>query len=144
MLIETESAMPAPADAVYAAVADLRGRPAWLTEMSDVDAPAGRPEAGTRFTATSSLLMHSFHGASDVREADGVSRFSEEVHLGARFHSTWTIEPTASGSVLRHRIELDLPTGPLGWIARIALGWRLRQMSRRSLRLLAKQISPAS
>jgi hypothetical protein len=144
MLIESQSAMPASADDVYAAVADLRQRPTWLTEMSEVDAPPGPAQAGTRFTATSSLLLHSFHGASDVREADGVSRLTEEVHLGARFQSTWTIVPTPTGSVLRHRIELDLPTGPLGWIARIALGWRLRQMSRRSLRLLARRLSSAS
>ena len=132
--------MPAEADVVYAAVADLRQRPHWLTEMSDVDAPATPAEPGTRFTATSSLLLHSFHGASDVREADGVSRLSEEVHLGARFRSTWTVEPSPGGSVLRHRIELDLPTGPLGWLARIVLGWRLRRMSRRSLHLLAGRL----
>lgn len=134
--------MPASADVVYAAVADLRDRPRWLTEMSDVDAPGTPAQAGTRFTATSSLLMHSFHGASDVQEADGASRLSEEVHLGARFRSTWTVEPSPTGSILRHRIELDLPTGPLGWIARVLLGWRLRRMSRHSLRLLAAQLRP--
>src|SRR5258705_1337375 len=107
MLIETEAPMPASADVVYAAVADLRERPQWLTEMSAVDAPAGPAQTGTRFTATSSLLLHSFHGASDVREADGTSRLREEVHLGARFLSTWTVEAAPTGSVLRHRIELD-------------------------------------
>jgi hypothetical protein len=142
MRIETSATMPAPADAVYAAVADLRGRPRWLTEMSDVDAPPSPATAGTHFTARSSLLLHSFHGASAVEEADGRSRFREEVHLGARFKSEWTIEPAAAGAVvLRHTIDLDLPSGPLGWLARVMLGRRLRQMSRRSQALLAEQLS---
>jgi hypothetical protein len=141
VLIETESTIPAAPERVYRAVADARDRPQWLTEMSDVDAPEGPVQPGTRFTATSSLLLHSFHGASEVHEADGISRVSEEVHLGARFHSTWTIVPSPTGSVLRHRIELDLPTGPLGWLARVVLGRRLRRMSQRSLGLLATQLS---
>jgi hypothetical protein len=138
VLIETESTMPASPDVVYSAVADLRDRPRWLTEMSDVVAKVNPAQAGTRFTATSSLLLHRFHGASDVQVADGSRTVVEEVHLGARFLSKWTVDPAATGTVLRHSIELDLPTGPLGWAARLILGWRLRRMSRRSLRLLAE------
>ena len=141
MRIESESRIAAPTDAVYAAVTDLRRRPTWLHEMSEVDAPDGPASPGTRFTATSSLLLHRFHGASHVDEANGASRVSEEVHLGARFRSTWTIEPSPTGSVLRHQIDLDLPTGPLGWAARLILGRRLRRMSRRSLGLLAAELS---
>jgi hypothetical protein len=136
--------MPAPADAVYAAVTDLRARPRWLTEMSDVEAPPGPVEPGTRFSANSALLLHTFHGVSEVQAADGGTSLVEEVHIGARFHSTWTIEPTATGSVLRHRIDVDLPTGPLGWLARAVLGWRLRRMTRHSLAVLADRLSRAA
>ena len=136
--------MSAPPAAVYDAVADLRHRPAWLTEMSDVDAPSGPARAGTRFTATSSILMHRFHGTSCVEVADGTTHLTEEVHIGARFRSTWTVEPAGDGATLRHTIELDLPTGPLGWLLRGVLGWRLRRMSNRSLRLLAARLSRAS
>src|SRR5690349_10244804 len=132
MRIETTATMASAPDAVYAAIADLQGRPRWLTEMSDVDAPATPAGAGTHFTANSSLLLHRFHGASHVEVADANRRFVEEVHLGARFVSEWTVEPHEEGTVLRHRIDLDLPAGPLGWVARTLLGWRLRRMSRHS------------
>jgi hypothetical protein len=144
MRIESAATTTVPAKTLYATIADLRHRPQWLHEMSDVDAPAGPIHAGTRFTANSSLLLHTFHGVSDVKHADGDGTLVEEVHLGARFVSTWSVEPTATGSVVRHRIDLDLPTGPLGWAARLVLGWRLRRMSRRSLKLLSEVVSQSS
>lgn len=144
MLIASEATIAAPPDAVYAVVADLRGRPRWLTEMADVDAPNGPAGVGTRFTATSSLLLHQFRGVSEVVAADGATRISEDVHLGARFRSTWWIESAPAGARLRHHIELDLPRGPLRLIVGPLLAWRLRRMSRRSLRLLGETLSRAS
>jgi polyketide cyclase/dehydrase/lipid transport protein len=144
VLIESDAVIPAPPADVYAAVADLAGRPTWLTEMSDVDAPPGPATPGTRFTASSALLMHRFHGVSEICDADGVSMLSEDVHLGARFHSTWWVESTDTGAVLRHRIDLDLPRGPLRVVIGPLLAWRLRRMSRRSLRILAARLSQAS
>lgn len=140
MLIESSAAMAASPDEVYAAVTDIDTRPLWLREISDVE-PA--PD-GPRFNATSSLLLHRFHGASQVTHSDAPRQLVEDVHLGARFRSTWTVTPSATGSALTHRIELELPAGPLGWVARMLLGWRLRQMSRKSLRLLAVRLSSAS
>jgi hypothetical protein len=144
VLIASEATIAAPPDIVYAAVADLRARPRWLTEMADVDAPEGSAVPGTRFTATSSLLLHQFHGVSDVTDADGSRRLSEDVHLGARFRSTWWIDATEGGASLRHHIELELPRGPLRVVIGPLLAWRLRRMSRRSLRLLSGELSRAS
>jgi hypothetical protein len=120
--------------AVYAVLADLSSRPAWLAELRRVDAPPGPAAVGTRFTGESSLLFHDFAGVSEVVTAEPGRELAEEVLLGARMVSRWTLENDgATRTRVTHVIEIDFPTGPLGRLERWVLRRRLAQLQRRSL-----------
>ena len=125
--------------AVYAVLADLSSRPTWLAELRRVDAPPGPAEVGTRFTGESSLLFHDFAGASEVVTAEPGRELAEEVLLGARMVSRWTLEHDGPSTTrVTHVIEIDFPTGPLGRLERWVLRRRLAQLQRRSLAALAE------
>ena len=123
--------------AVYAVLADVAARPTWLPELLRVDAPPGPGALGTRFTGETALLGHRFIGASEVVGAEAGRMLAEEVYLGARMRSTWTLEPAPEGTRVVHRIEIDFPAGPFGRVERWVLRRRLKRLQRRSLAALA-------
>ena len=124
--------------AVYAVLADLASRPAWLAELRRVNAPPGPATVGTRFTGESSLLFHDFAGVSEVVVATPGRQLEEHVLLGARMVSRWTLDHDGPSTTrVTHVIEIDFPTGPLGRVERWVLRRRLAQLQRRSLAALA-------
>lgn len=143
MRIEAEQQVAATAEQVYARIADIGGRPRWLIELRRVDSnQIAAP--GVRFTGASRFAFHELHGASEVKVADAVAEIVEEVHIGARFVSTWTVTPNADGATVSHRLDLDLPRGPLAFVGRLLFGRSLRRMSKRGLEKLAELLSQAS
>lgn len=136
--VEGERVVEAPADRVYAVVADLPGRTAWLHELQHVDASASPATAGDRFEGESRLLFHRFAGCSEVMRAEPGVVLSERVHLGARFVSEWTFSRLDDGRTrVRHCIEVVLPGGPLRPLERWVLRRRVRSLQRRGLAGLA-------
>ena len=140
MRVERSIVVPADADAVYDAVADIKGRLQWLHELKEVDSTVPQAEEGVRFVGRSSVLRHDFLGTSEVTRAEPGKALAEEVYLGARFTSEWTFTAVDGGTRVRHCIDIDFPSGPLGALARLLLRRRLRTMQRASLAALASEL----
>ena len=140
MRVERSIVVPADAKAVYEVVADLNRRPQWLHELKEVDSAVPQAEEGLRFVGRSSVLRHDFLGTSEVTRAEPGEALAEEVYLGARFTSEWTFEPAEGGTRVRHRIDIDFPSGPLGALARLLLRRRLASMQRSSLAALQRSV----
>ena len=110
-----------------------------MTELVEVDAAPGPVGAGDRFNGRSSILFHDFIGASEVTEAEPGRCLAEEVVIGARFVSRWEVTPTATGSTVHHRIDVEFPAGPFSPLERWVLRRRLLRMQRESLANLARR-----
>ena len=110
-----------------------------MTELVEVDAAPGPVGAGDRFNGRSSILFHDFIGASLVTEAEPGRHLAEEVVIGARFVSRWEVTPTATGSTVHHRIDVEFPAGPFSPLERWVLRRRLLRMQRESLANLARR-----
>ena len=129
----------APPDEVWAVLADPSTRPAWMTELVEVDAEPGPVEVGDRFNGRSSILFHDFIGASEVTESVPGRHLAEEVVIGARFVSRWEVVPASGGSTVHHTIDVEFPAGPFSPLERWVLRRRLLRMQRKSLANLAKR-----
>ena len=166
-----EAVVEATRGQVYACIAVPSRRPAWLRELRAVEperspvGDTGHPNreasvsndlargrglvdgavvAGDRFAGRAALLGHELLGRSEVVVAEADATLVEDVVIGARFTSSWTLDEVGVGRTrVRHVVEIDFPRGPLGLAARLLLGWRLRAMQRSSLRALAEQLEPA-
>ena len=139
--VDAATDIDAPADAVWAFLADAARRPSWMTELRRVEGASGVLEVGDRFTGESSILLHDFIGASEVVEAEPGKVLAEEVVIGARFVSRWEVEPAGDGSThVRHTIDVEFPSGPFSPIERWVLRRRLLRMQRASLRNLAERL----
>ncbi len=133
----------APPEEVYAVLADIGRRPEWLTELRQVEAPAGPVEVGTRFTAQPSMLLHHLVGHSEIVRAEPGEAMAEEIHVGARFLSEWELVPSAGGRTLvRHTMTVDFPGGPFSRLERWVLRRRVAVMQKKSLDALAALLSP--
>lgn len=67
--------------------------------------------------------------------------FTEDVIVGVRMRVGYSVSPTASGSIITHRMEADLPAGVVGSVLSMFLGWRLKKMQKNLLAELAEQAS---
>lgn len=137
--LEQVSEIDAPPDQVWACIADVSGRPSWMTELTHVEAGPGTVSAGDRFTGRSSILLHDFIGKSEVTKAERGRILTEEVVIGARFVSHWEVVETPTGSSVRHEIDVEYPNGPFSRIERWVLRRRLVRMQRDTLRNLSRQ-----
>lgn len=138
--LRREKRVDASPDDVFAAIAEVRTRPSWMPELRAVDAPNGVVKTGDRFRGESRLLLHQFLGESVVVAAEGPRRLEEEVIIGARFRTSWVIEPSGNGALVTYDIRLDYPGGPLGHLERWIFRRRLLAMQRRSLDRLASRV----
>ncbi len=140
----------APADEVYARIADPHGRSAWLPELERTTGVPDRPlEPGDHFVGYASVLAHRFVGHSDVVVADhDAFHIEEQVIIGARFRTAWTVTPTdapnGGGCEVVHELDVELPEGPLGRIERWVLGRYLDRLQRKALRRLVQRSEAAN
>jgi hypothetical protein len=108
-----------------------------MTELVAVDAAPGLVTAGDRFDGRSRILAHDFLGASEVTDVQPCCHLEEQVVIGARFVSRWTLAPQADGTTqVHHTIDVDFPEGPFSALERWVLRRRLLRMQRQSLRNL--------
>ena len=137
--IEAVDEIGASPGAVWSHIADPTQRPAWMTELTRVDAAPGEVTIGDRFQGESSILFHDFIGASEVTEVEPDHHLEEEVVIGARFVSRWELEAVDGGArtAVRHTIDVEFPAGPFSPLERWVLRRRLLRMQRASLRKLA-------
>jgi len=136
--VDYASDMPGSPDEVWSVIADASTRPSWMTELRKVDATPGPVAVGDRFRGQSSILLHDFIGESTITDASAGRLLAEEVIIGARFVSRWTVTPAPSGgSNVRHTIEVEFPSGPFSRIERWALRRRLLMMQKSTMAKLA-------
>lgn len=135
------SDVPAGPAEAWTVVADPARRPEWMTELARVDAAPGLLHVGDRFTGKSSILLHDFIGASEVKVADPGRSLVEEVVIGARFTSHWALAVAAGGgTTVNHTIDIDFPAGPFSPIERWVLRRRLSRMQKVSLGKLRRML----
>jgi hypothetical protein len=116
-----------------------------MTELRKVDAAPGPVAVGDRFRGQSSILLHDFLGESTITDAEPGQLLVEEVIIGARFVSRWTVAPGLNrGSNVRHTIEVEFPAGPFSRIERWVLRRRLLQMQKSTMANLATQVDRPS
>lgn len=65
--------------------------------------------------------------------------FEEDVVVGVRMKLTYELVPSAQGVVVTHRLEAELPRGPLGRLLSVFLRRRLKRMQETSLEGLVRQ-----
>ena len=99
----------------------------------ETDAPSRPLAEGDQFEGGTSVLGHSFVGRSQVEEARAGQVLRERVMIGARVESTWTFTTDGGETRVDHRLDVELPRGPLAPIARIVLRRRLAKLQRQSL-----------
>lgn len=125
----------------WSVIADAPGRPRWLPELDEVRAPHRTLQEGDRFTAHSTVFGQRWDGASLVTEAGEGASLAEEIHLGIRLTSRWTLTAADDSTEVEHSLEVALPRGPLavplGWLLNLYLG----RLQRRSLKALARVAS---
>lgn len=119
--------------AVWDVIADAPGRPRWLDELKEVDAPSRPLAEADRFTAVSEVFNHRVDGASYVLKSEAAVELAEEIHLGVRLVSRWRIEPAGTGAVVDHTITLHLPQGPFSGLIGWVLSRYIRRLQKRSL-----------
>ena len=140
--LERDITVSATTATAYDAIADASARPSWMVELTMVDARPGAVAAGDRFEGEAEILRHRFIGRSEVEQAVPASLVQETVVIGARFTSRWEIAPAGDGVTrIAHRLEVEFPRGPFGWVARWVLRRRLRRMQQASLEQLAAKLS---
>ena len=140
--IDYASDVPASPEAVWSLIADPSSRPSWMTELRKVEAAPGPVTVGDRFTGQSSILLHDFIGESKITDAEPGHLLAEEVVIGARFVSRWTVAPAGGGgSNVRHTIEVEFPSGPFSPLERWVLRWRLMRMQKSTMAKLAQRLS---
>jgi uncharacterized protein YndB with AHSA1/START domain len=136
--VDYASDVPGSPGEVWSLIADPSSRPSWMTELRKVDATPGPVAVGDRFAGQSSILLHDFIGESKITDAEPGHLLAEEVVIGARFVSRWTVTPSSSGgSNVRHTIEVEFPSGPFSPIERWVLRRRLLRMQKSTMAKLA-------
>jgi hypothetical protein len=134
-----------PSEAPPAGVlAYLRAPATWSSWQSEIVATHG-PEVvgeGDVVNGDARLLGFDVTGHSSVLKVSP-EEFQEEVIVGVRMRVTYSVKPIASGSVITHRMEADLPAGLAGSVLSLLLGWRLKRMQKGLLRRLARQAGRA-
>ncbi len=120
-----------------AAITAPHRRSSWQPEIVAMRGPE-KLGAGDEQEGDAKMLGFRVQGKSTAVRAEQ-RVFEEDVIVGVRMRITYEIEPTPTGSRIQHRLEADLPGGPIGGLLSLLLRWRLRQMQRASLEGLARQ-----
>lgn len=116
---ELQAVVALPRAAVFAALSDLARRPALdpsILELEGSGPAAGAAAAGSVFTGRSAITGSDggFEGSVTAIEEPSLIALGLRQADGARFHETWRLTETPSGTLLRYRAELRLPGGLFG------------------------------
>ena len=111
--------------------------PRWQSEIVATTGPA-RIGEGDVVDGDARLLGFDVTGRSSTVSVSP-ERVEEDVIVGVRMRVTYSVTPAASGSMVTHRMEADLPTGIAGSLLSLLLSWRLKKMQRTLLVALSDQ-----
>ena len=108
--------------------------PEWQSEILSVEGP-DRVGEGDVVAGKAAMLGFEVDGQSHTVSASE-SEYVEEVVVGVGMRVTYAAEEIEGGTRLTHRLECELPGGPLGSILSFFLKKRFRKMERQLLKRL--------
>lgn len=123
-LVETETMIAAPPEAVWNVVMDPARLGEWVTIHRGVsDVSDGRPHVGFEMNQTIHLRGVNFHVRWELTECDAPHRALWEGRGPARSraHIEYRMKPEGGGTRFHYRNEFNPPLGPLGAAASRAL-----------------------
>lgn len=109
--------------------------PEWQSEILSVEGPATVSE-GDVVSGKAAMLGFEVDGQSHTVSATG-DEYVEDVVVGVGMRVTYSAEETGTGTRLTHRLECELPGGPLGNLLSFFLKRRFKKMERDLLERLA-------
>lgn len=109
--------------------------PGWQSEILSTEGPQ-RLSEGDVVAGKAAMLGFEVDGQSLTVEAAD-DRYVEEVVVGVGMRVAYTVAPAGSGSRVTHRLECELPGGPLGGLLSFFLKRRFVKMERELLKRLA-------
>ena len=113
--------------------------PRWQSEIVATKGPEPIDE-GAVVDGDARLLGFDVTGRSTTLSVSPET-VEEDVIVGVRMRVTYSVAPAASGSIVTHRMEADLPTGLAGSLLSLLLSWRLKKMQKTLLVALSEQAS---
>lgn len=128
-----ESAI-APSDLIER-IRDPASWPEWQSEIVSTDGPE-RVSEGDVVPGHAAMLGFEVDGQSFTVEASD-RHYVEDVVVGVGMRVSYAVEETPSGTRLTHRLECELPGGPMGSVLSFFLKRRFVKMERELLRKLA-------
>ena len=116
--------------------------PRWQSEIVSTSGP-GTVDEGDVVDGAARLLGFNVTGRSAVTKVSS-EVLTEDVIVGVRMRVTYSVTRHASGSIITHRMEADLPTGIAGSLLSLFLGWRLKRMQTALLAALSREAGSGS
>lgn len=115
--------------------------PDWQSEILSVEGPE-RVAVGDVVAGKAAMLGFEVDGQSHTVSTE-VNQYVEEVVVGVGMRVTYAVEETGRGTRLTHRLECELPGGPLGSVLSFFLKRRFKKMERELLQRLAGSGPPS-
>ncbi|MGH2757174.1 MAG: SRPBCC family protein [Actinomycetota bacterium] len=141
-VIEDEITVVSPPHAVVAEILDATKWPRWQSEIRSISGPE-RIQKGDEIRGDARLVGFDVEGLSHALEV-GDGTFVEDVIVGVRMKVAYRISDNGGRTVIRRRLEANLPGGVLGRVLTVVLKRKLRRMQKEVLANLAAQASEGS
>jgi hypothetical protein len=109
--------------------------PAWQPEIVALDGPEVL-EAGDEVSGPARLLGFNVDGRAQVLAVEE-GALEQDVLVGVRMRVRYEVRPGPSGSVVTHRLAVQLPSGAFGRLLSLFLRPRLRRLQAQALERLA-------
>lgn len=135
--LEASAPVPASPQEVLRRITSPATWPEWQLEIDSTEGP-GILETGDVVVGKASMLGFQVDGQSVAAEVSD-SSFREDVVVGVAMTVTYSVRATSTGSVLTHRLESELPGGPVGSLLSFFLKRRFKKMQSTVLERLAEQ-----
>lgn len=116
--------------------------PTWQPEILETSGPE-RLETGSIVDGRASMMGFEVDGKNATLSLSS-ERVEHHAVVGVGMRITYEIETTPEGSKLTHRLDSNLPSGPLGSLLSFFLRARLRKMQREVVKNLARQAEEPS
>ncbi|MGH3119150.1 MAG: SRPBCC family protein [Gaiellales bacterium] len=141
-VVEDEITVGAPSHAVMAKILDATKWPLWQSEIHSISGPQ-RIHEGDETSGDARLVGFDVEGVSRALEV-GDGTFVEDVIVGVRLQVAYQITESGNRTVIRRRLQANLPGGVLGTLLTAVLKRKLRAMQKEVLANLAAQASEGS
>ena len=130
------------ADEMMARLLDAGQWPAWQPEIVSTEGPE-RVGPGDVVSGRARMLGFGVQGRSIALHV-GPTSFEEDVVVGVALRVRYEVRPEGDRCVVVHRIESDLPGGPMGRLLAFFLRGRLRRMQKMAVARLVAQSEAGS